>query len=504
MYVDTVMHGQLADGGGRPGPLPASVDLRLVAAVKRAYGHLNFVMDAYQQGSTPRLLQSYNNESGLYTAGFVYDNALAISAYLANPTADHVRRAKILGDSLLFAQRTDAARDGRVRQAYFTGPVLWRAGGPFVPGFVRADAAVPAHLLGLTSTTTGDVAWVGMALARLFAHTREQRFLDGAISIGNFISDVATSPYRFGGYLGGFAADGASAYQWSSTEHNLDCYALFRMLAQLTGRTSWRAKAANARAFVEAMWDARGRFFRTGTQDPARPYPDPMSGRPTVELHGDPHAVNEAQIPADAQTWSYLALAEYRFCQSLDWAGAHLATSDTSSSPQNQLPAGYRISGITFSDRSKAARGRVPNSGRRGDPDAVWLEGTAQLAAALLLRHRRGRHGHGHGEGALSDVARARDALANIVSAQVTLGITDAGRRPTVQTVGPTARADGALGDPAEGGTWTGIALPPCSGVVAASSALDTGFGFGYFPHQHVGATAWFVLAATGANPFEI
>ena len=52
--------------------------------------------------------------------------------------------------------------------------------------------------------------------------------------------------------------------------------------------------------------------------------------------------------------------------------------------------------------------------------------------------------------------------------------------------------------DRAEGGTWTGIPLPAGSGVVAASSAFDTGFGFGYFQNQHVGATSWFIMAAPG------
>src|SRR4051794_23411356 len=59
-------------------------------AVDRAYGYLDTVMDAYAQGATTRLLQSYNNESGLLTTGFVYDNALAVIAYLACPTAAHV------------------------------------------------------------------------------------------------------------------------------------------------------------------------------------------------------------------------------------------------------------------------------------------------------------------------------------------------------------------------------------------------------------------------------
>jgi hypothetical protein len=498
--INTVVSDDHLPSGGRQ--LASPVDRSLPASIKRAYGYLNFVMDAYDHGGAPRLLQSYNNEAGLFTTGFVYDNALAIMAYLANPTADHLRRAKILGDSLLFAQRTDAAGDGRLRQAYFTGPLIWHGGGPLVPGFVRSDAAVPAYLFGLTGTATGDAAWVGMALAHLYSQTNEQRFLDGAVAIGNFICETAASPYRFGGYLGGLAADGGTPHQWSSTEHNIDCYGFFQMLTRLTGRPSWQAKAMNALAFVEAMW--HDRFFYTGSQDSARPYPDPLAGLSAVELHGDPDAVNKAQIPADAQTWSYLALGEYRYCRSLDWALAHLSTSDTSASAHNELPAGHAISGITFSDRGKALAGVVPGSDRRSDRDAVWLEGTAHLAAALMARHKRGRHGQGFGQGVSSDFARAHEALANLVLAQAVLGTTAADRRPVVQTVGPTSRDDGALCDPAEGGTVTGIALPPAAGIVAASSPLDTGYGFGYFPNQHVGTTAWFVLAAVGANPFAL
>ena len=51
------------------------------------------------------------------TTAFVYDNALAVLAYLANPTVANVRRARLIGDALLWAQANDEAfTDGRVRQ----------------------------------------------------------------------------------------------------------------------------------------------------------------------------------------------------------------------------------------------------------------------------------------------------------------------------------------------------------------------------------------------------
>jgi hypothetical protein len=39
--------------------------------------------------------------------------------------------------------------------------------------------------------------------------------------------------------------------------------------------------------------------------------------------------------------------------------------------------------------------------------------------------------------------------------------------------------------------------------VVAASSPLHTGFGFGYYPNLHLGATSWLVFAGTGVNPYR-
>ena len=37
--------------------------------------------------------------------------------------------------------------------------------------------------------------------------------------------------------------------------------------------------------------------------------------------------------------------------------------------------------------------------------------------------------------------------------------------------------------------------------VVAATGYLDTGFGYGYYPDLHIGATGWYVMAAQAANP---
>ncbi|NUS31062.1 MAG: Tat pathway signal sequence domain protein, partial [Streptomyces sp.] len=78
--------------------------------------------------------------------------------------------------------------------------------------------------------------------------------------------------------------------------------------------------------------------------------------------------------------------------------------------------------------------------------------------------------------GAAGDEKRARSLLASIERAQQLLG---------------------------GGQTLGGVPVATGSGVVSASSPLDTGFGFGYYPYRHTGATAWYLLAATGTNPLR-
>lgn len=446
------------------------VDRRLAGPVDRAYRYLDAVMDAYQQGSALRLLQSYNNESGLLTTGFVYDNALAVVAYLSRPTREHVRRARVIGDSFLWIQANDERfTDGRLRQAYAAGPMLFYGGSPEFTGLVRGDGkAAFLWPFGFSGTSVGDAAWAGLALAQLYSHTGDRRYLDGAVAIGNWIVNTSTSPYRFHGYLGGVQADGVTEQRWSSTEHNIDVYGLLTLLARFTGDRSWRTKAGVAGAFVRGMFNPDGGFFWTGTKgaDPA----------------DDPNEINKDVIPEDVQTWSFLSLGDRSHACSIDWAARNLKNTD--GGPDSQLPAGLTISGVTFSDASKRLTGTVPNGNRPNDRNAVWTEGTAHLAATLVARDAR------------HDRDAARALLGQVTVAQDRLG---AG-----QTVGLTSDPNGGrLFDPGEGGTWTGSPLPDRSGIVAATSAFDTGFGFGYFQNQHVGATSWFVMAALGVNPYR-
>ncbi|ALV31837.1 hypothetical protein [Streptomyces sp. CdTB01] len=420
---------------------------RTASAPRRASGFLAAAMDAYPEHGTIRLAQSYTDQAGLFSTAFTYDNALVILALLATGTAEGRSRATALGDALLYAQSHDPAHDdGRLRQAYNVGPYTFFDGSPQPDGFVRADGTVNVGTqFGFTGTAVGDMAWAGIALSTLAARTGRRRFLTGAVRIGEWIERVGRTDEPLGGYK--FGVNGADEkLPFTSTEHNTDLVGLFGRLARLTGDTVWLERRARAAAFVREMWEPSGGFFYTGTNDGV--------------------TINRSPIPEDTQTWTHLALRSPAHSRSLDWAATELAVLDSADRPNSTVPQGQSYEGVTFSSASLSANEDAPIAQWQPKPDrnGVWFEGTAHLALALRCRRAPG------------DGARARRLLASIERAQERLG---------------------------GGQTLGGGAVPEGSGVVSASSPIDTGFGFGYYPYRHAGATAWYLLAATRVNPLS-
>ncbi|MFF7262156.1 Tat pathway signal sequence domain protein [Streptomyces sp. NPDC008159] len=417
------------------------------SARRRARSFLAAAMDAYPDHGTVRLTQSYTDQANLFSTAFTYDNALAILAHLAVRTRDGETRAVALGDALIYAQAHDPAYDdGRLRQAYNVGPYVFFDGVPQPHGFVRPDGTANVGTqFGFTGTAVGDMAWAGIALSALARRTRARRFLAAAVRIGEWIERTGRTDEPLGGYK--FGVNGANErLPFTSTEHNTDLVCLFGRLARLTGDRVWRERAARAEAFVRRMWEPAGGFFYTGTNDGV--------------------TVNKSPIPEDTQTWTYLALDSRRHARSLDWAAGELAVLDHSGRRNSTVPTGQSYEGVTFSSASLVADEDKPIAEFQPKPDrdGVWFEGTAHLALAFRDRGARG------------DEYRARRLLASLERAQDHLG--------TGQTVG-------------------GRALPERSGIVSASSPLDTGFGFGYYPYRHTGATAWYLMAAVRANPLR-
>lgn len=54
------------------------------------------------------------------------------------------------------------------------------------------------------------------------------------------------------------------------------------------------------------------------------------------------------------------------------------------------------------------------------------------------------------------------------------------------------------------GQTVGGKPIPQDDGLIAATSVMDTGFGYTYGPSLHIGAIGWYLLGALGANPFQL
>ncbi|GAB4200124.1 MAG: hypothetical protein OHK0022_20970 [Roseiflexaceae bacterium] len=432
-------------GGATPAAAAPEAPAAAASAEQRgatagALAFLGAMMDAYAQGTTLRLIQSYADQQGLQSTAFTYDNALAIIALLRG---GEQARARLLGDTLLYAQQHDPAGDGRLRQAYFVD----QANGP---AFLRL-AEAPFYF---TGSAVGDLAWAAIALAQLAARTRDPRYLNGALALGNWIVANTYDTRGVGGYS--FGVDGANQpVRVKSSEHNIDVFALFSMLARLSGDSVWTERAAHARRFIEAMWNPAGGFFWTGSTD-------------------DGATINTFAIPEDVQTWSYLALLDDRYAAALDWAKTNLATTDTPQTINSRLTGNLRIQGVTFSTLALRALAPSASYDAPPSPNAVWLEGSGQLAAALLARDlppRRDQDSFG------GDRATALAQLDQIRLAQRQLG--------RDQTVG-------------------GRVLAPGQGVVAASSVLNTGYGFSYYPNLHVGATSWFLIAALGVNPYQL
>jgi hypothetical protein len=411
------------------------------------------MQDGYAAGSTVRLSQSYSDQGFGTTfpyVSFTYDNAVVIQAYLARGSASDIQRAVILGNGLVHAQAINfPLADGRFAQAYFVNV-------PDSTGAFVTPAAFPFYFY---TSSVGDQAWAGMALAQLYHATKTPAFLTAALNVGNWIVANAYDTQGPGGYRFGTNINpqnqSVPSPNGKSTEHNIDTYAFFTMLSALTkagkstnGQT-WASLAQHALAFVQAMFNKTSGFFYTGT-------------------NGDQITVNTANIPEDVQTWSYLALQNRAYGVSIDWVKTNLVSIDTPTSPFSALKGlgNVRVEGETFASASLATSGN--------DPEAVWLEGTAHTAAALLSRQLPTEKDIPFFDG---DLDTARKLLENIRFAQAKLG--------TSQTINAKAITAG-------------------QGVVAATGQLDTGFGFDYFPNLHIGATGWYALALLNANPFQL
>jgi hypothetical protein len=374
----------------------------------------------------------------LRNLAFVYDNALAVLAFLSEGSSDSVRRARLIGDAFVYAMQHDRTFndnracgqpidpltfDGaRLRSAYSSGdhklPPGWtpkgRVGTVPIPGFY-AEATKTFYEVEQQATDIGNNLWALVALNAIYQRTGEARYRDAACKLGNFVHAFRHDTGTFHGFTGGVDSPEVSPARrmWASTEHNLDAYAAFTGLYEITGEPRWRQDAAHAREFVEAMWHTVSGCYLAGTTDP------------------NTRNTTPGLLPLDVQAWSLLALAP---------APPHPNALDCAE--QNHLNTSDGFTGFDFNN----------------DKDGVWFEGTAQMAVAAARAARTDR----------ADAFRAELRLA--------------------QQTAPF-------------GDVFGIASASHDGVTTGFLTAG-GDPFKYFRRLHIAVAAWNVFAQLNVNPY--
>ncbi len=215
------------------------------APLDDAYGFIDTMMDLHAQGTTLRLVQSFvptptfNDGDVSYT----YDDDVLIIALLKRGTDDDDARARLLGDSIVYAQAHDSFADGRVRNAYHSDP------------FLKHDGAVNVSDGG---SDTGNLAWTGMGLMQLYRVTNDETYLTAAQQIASFIRTNDYDTRGKGGYVGGFKAN-QTKNLWKS---NRAQYRLHRAVLD--------AVRGDARSAVEGRRQARADFRQGDVEQEGR------------------------------------------------------------------------------------------------------------------------------------------------------------------------------------------------------------------------------------------
>jgi hypothetical protein len=311
----------------------------------------SYVTRPFQPGS-PEAESTGNFDYDLRDAAFTYDNAVALLAFLADGSADSVRRARLLGDAFVYATTHDRFyTNGQVRSAYACGdisvPPGWIVNGKedtvAIPGFFDVSSNA-FYEVNNEDIDIGDNAWTMIALEALYEKTQDASYLSAATAIGNYIQTFDSDSGLYPGFLGGISnaeTTNASPRTYASTEHNLDINAAFSRMFDLTGNSIWSNGAEHAQAFVELMWDETNGCYLAGTTD--------SNTRNTIA----------GELPLDVQSWNVLSRTNV-----LALHPQLLGDAETN--------FGCTFDGFTGYDFND-------------DKDGVWFEGTGQMCVAYAV-----------------------------------------------------------------------------------------------------------------------
>lgn len=163
------------------------------------------------QNNRSGLVSSFEGDKEIANWSFTYDLALLIQAYARFADFDRARRI------LDFFARDAKRIDGWFINAYYS------------------DDGTPAEF----AKHCGPNLWLGLAIMQYTHYAQDKSYLALAESIAAVIIDLQNVDAD-GGLRGG------PDVAWYSTEHNLDAYAFFKMLAKVTGKTAYASAADKA------------------------------------------------------------------------------------------------------------------------------------------------------------------------------------------------------------------------------------------------------------------
>lgn len=229
-------------------------------------------------------LASYETEQQeLENTAFSYDNALTALAFISN---GNKAEAKKILDAFLTGIEEDRYISDRVRNAYRAGDAS------NLPGWWTGRWYEDAYQVG---TNPGNSSYVALALLQYDRRWGESSYVETACTIMDWVIDnCSDESCGFTAGYDGWPENGAvTVYTTKSTEHNIDAYAAFTRLYELTGMEKYKTAAASAKEFVLSMYNAaEGRFYLGTKYDGLTPLTD--------------------NTVLDAQSWAFLSLGDSR------------------------------------------------------------------------------------------------------------------------------------------------------------------------------------------------
>ena len=256
---------------------------------------IRFVPEGYTGWNDgPSLLRSYDTDNiFIMNAAYTYDNALAAMAFLSDKKPEAA--ARIL-DGFVYAVNHDRFKPDRIRNAYMAGPVEPANGwenGVNIPGWWDQEAGSWYEDRYQTGSNTGNTAYAALALLQYDALYGNEGYRKTAQLLMDRILEKNTdSRYGFtAGYDGWPEADVVYPFTYKSIEHNIDAYAAFKRLYEITGEQKYKDAADSALSLIAALYDEEDHYFYTGTGD-------------------DGITANKGIIVLDAQVWNRMALGE--------------------------------------------------------------------------------------------------------------------------------------------------------------------------------------------------